>query len=81
MQLHYSYKRPLASASSLGGELSSSSSSLISSSGHSGYSIFLITLCLIAFYTVYGWGPFADLERKVFITVLILMKMKMDVND
>jgi len=51
MQLHYSYKRPLASASSLG--------------GHSGYSIFLITMCLAAFYAVYGWGPFADLERKV----------------
>ena len=82
MQLHYSYKRPLASASSLGGELSSSSSSSssISPSGHSGYSIFLITLCLIAFYAVYGWGPFADLERKVLIMMFILILIKYEIR-
>ena len=88
MQLHYSYKRPLASASSLGGELSSSSSSSlsksssysISSSGHSGYSIFLITMCLVAFYAVYGWGPFADLERKVLIMMFILILIKYEIR-
>ena len=86
MQLHYSYKRPLASASSLGGELSSSSissssSSSISSSGHSGYSIFLITMCLAAFYAVYGWGPFADLERKVLMMMFILILMKNEIKQ
>ena len=66
MQLHYLYKRPVASATSLGGEVVLIINILYASfPGHSGYSMFLITMCLVAFYAVYGWGPFADLERKV----------------
>ena len=71
MQLHYLYKRPVASATSLGGEVVLLIISILSASfpGHSGYSMFLITMCLVAFYAVYGWGPFADLERKVQISM------------
>lgn len=32
---------------------------------HSSYSLFLISICLISFYTIYGWGPFTDLDLKV----------------
>merc|ERR1712179_874958 len=43
---------------------------------HNNYSFILISSCLIAFYFIYGWGPFTDMEEKVKMGETILRLQK-----
>jgi len=39
--------------------------SKVTSVSHNTHSILLISICLVAFYLVYGWGPFTHFQEKV----------------